>query len=173
MLSLQMKSGDYVTIGNQVVVQVFKESGPQFRISIKAPKEISIVRGKVLERDGEQRPEGLLDRKPKRSPSDKQHYAQYLQKVKKRQDAYRSGQEICAGVLHQLGEILDNPKHTLRRRELELVRTQIRELADIWENLNDGIMNNGNANGRIVNGGSNRKGVESKNTENGSGVESA
>lgn len=168
MLSLQMKSGDYVTIGNQVVVQVFKESGPQFRISIKAPKEISIVRGKVLERDGEQRPEGLLDRKPKRSPSDKKHYAQYLQKVKKRQDAYRSGQEICAGVLHQLGEILDNPKHTLRRRELELVRTQIRELADIWENLNDGIMNNGN-----VNGGSNRKSVESKNTENGSCVESA
>ena len=70
MLSLQMKSGDYVTIGNQVVVQVFKESGPQFRISIKAPREISIVRGKVLERDGEMRPEGLLDRGPKRSPSD-------------------------------------------------------------------------------------------------------
>ena len=64
MLSLQMKSGDYVTIGNQVVVQVFKESGPQFRVSIKAPREVPIVRGKVLERDGEQRPEGLLDRKP-------------------------------------------------------------------------------------------------------------
>ena len=44
MLSLQMKSGDYVTIGNQVVVQVFKESGPQFRVSIKAPREVPIVR---------------------------------------------------------------------------------------------------------------------------------
>ena len=152
MLSLQMKSGDYVTIGDRVVVQVFKESGPQFRISIKAPKEVSIVRGKVLERDGEQRPEGLLDRKPKRSPSDKQHYAQYLQKVKKRQETYRSGQEICAGILYQLGEILDNPEHKLRRRELELVRTQMRELSGIWESLNEGIMNAGSTNGGVAAG---------------------
>ena len=163
MLSLQMKSGDYVTIGNQVVVQVFKESGPQFRISIKAPKEVPIVRGKVLERDGEQRPEGLLDRKPKRSPSDKQHYAQYLQKVRKRQDTYRSGQEVCAGVQHQLGEILDNPKHTLRRGELELVRTQMRELADIWESLNEGIMNNGIVSGKVVNGGVGERAAQRKN----------
>ncbi len=143
MLSLQMKSGEYVTIGEDVVVQVFKESGPQFRISIKAPKEVSIMRGKVLERDGEQRPEGLLDRKPKRSPSDKKRYAQYLQKVEKRQEDYHSGQEIYAGVLYQLGEILDDPNHKLRRRELELVRTQVRELAQIWESLNDGINNAG------------------------------
>ena len=163
MLSLQMKSGDYVTIGNQVVVQVFKESGPQFRVSIKAPREVPIVRGKVLERDGEQRPEGLLDRKPKRSPSDKKRYAQYLQKVEKRREDYHDGQEICAGILYQLGEILDNPNHKLRRKELELVRKQVRELAEIWESLNDGIMNDGihlkNAGGR--------------NLENGSGEDSA
>ena len=56
MLSLQMKSGDYVTIGENVVVQVFRDSGPQFRISIKAPKEIPIMRGAVLERAGQERP---------------------------------------------------------------------------------------------------------------------
>ncbi len=163
MLSLQMKSGEYVTIGEDVVVQVFKESGPQFRISIKAPKEISIMRGKVLERDGEQRPEGLLDRKPKRSPSDKKRYAQYLQKVEKRREDYHDGQEIYAGVLYQLGEILDNPEHKLRRRELELLRTQVRELAQIWESLNGGIMNGGIANDeakRTIVGTAGRKNAE-------------
>ncbi len=59
MLSLQMKSGDYVTIGEDVVVQVFRESGPQVRVSIKAPREVPIIRGAVLEQAGQKRPEGL------------------------------------------------------------------------------------------------------------------
>ena len=136
MLSLQVKTGDYVTIGKDVVVQVFKESGPQFRLSIKAPREVPIVRGKVLEREGEQRPEGLLDRKPKPCPSDRKHYEKYLQKVEQRQDAYQSGQEICQKVLQKLSEILDNPEHKLRRSELEQMRSQMKELSEIWESLN-------------------------------------
>ncbi len=94
MLSMQMKSGDYVTIGENVVVQVFKESGPQFRISIKAPREIPIVRGKVLERSGNQRPEGLRDRVTHKSPSDLAHAERQKKKFQERQAErlYRSRQ---------------------------------------------------------------------------------
>ena len=135
MLSLQMKSRDYVTIGNQVVVQVFKESGPQFRISIKAPREISIVRGKVLERDGEMRPEGLLDRGPKRSPSDQVRYARYLQKLEKRLEAYRDGQKLLSETLGRMDELLDGSRKSLKRKDLEDMREQIKRLACLWENV--------------------------------------
>lgn len=66
MLSLQLKSGEYITIGDDIVVQIFQD-GPVNRVSIKAPRELTILRGEVQEREGE-RPEGLLDRCPK-SPS--------------------------------------------------------------------------------------------------------
>ncbi len=87
MLSLELKSGDYFTINENIVVQVFRDSGSEFRVAIKAPREIPIVRGKVLERNGEKRPNCLLDRRPK-SPSDRIHNAKRFEKLAK-----RSGQE--------------------------------------------------------------------------------
>ena len=63
MLSLQLKSGDYFTIGEDIAVQVFQQHGSTFQVKVKAPREIPIARGEVLERDGGQRPEGLRDRK--------------------------------------------------------------------------------------------------------------
>ena len=82
-----MKSGEYVTIGEDVVVQVFRESGPQVRISIKAPKEIPIVRGAVLEQAGKKRPGGLHNRAPKKCPSDQIHSARRLEEFAKKQEA--------------------------------------------------------------------------------------
>ncbi len=63
MLSLQLKSGDYVTIGEDIVVQVY-QNGPGFRVAIKAPRDVPILRGEVLERDGAARPQGLHDKRP-------------------------------------------------------------------------------------------------------------
>ena len=51
MLSLQLKSGDYVTIGEDIVIQVFTTS--TIRMSVQAPKEMTILRGEVWERKGE------------------------------------------------------------------------------------------------------------------------
>ena len=53
MLSLQLKSGEYLTIGDEIAVQIFEESGSTFRVAVKAPREIPILRGEVLERTGE------------------------------------------------------------------------------------------------------------------------
>ena len=84
MLSLQMKSGDYLTIGEDVIVQVFKDSNAKFRVSITAPKEIPILRGAVREREGGARPDGLR-KGVLPSPSSRRYAArrmeQYMQKL--------------------------------------------------------------------------------------------
>ena len=48
MLALTVREGDYVTIGDDVVVQVLK-TGDVFRIAIDAPRSMAIQRGKVHE----------------------------------------------------------------------------------------------------------------------------
>ena len=67
MLSLKLKSGDYLTIGENITIQVFKQAGSAFCVEIQAPREIPILRGELHERLGE-RPEGLLPERP-RSPA--------------------------------------------------------------------------------------------------------
>lgn len=54
MLSLQLNNGEYLTIGEDIVIQVFTNSA--IRVSVKAPKDLTILRGEVLERNGEDRP---------------------------------------------------------------------------------------------------------------------
>lgn len=85
MLSLQMQSGDYLTIDGSIVVQVFR-NGSTIQVSVQAPKEIPIVRGKLLERNGYQRPEGLLS-KPSKSPSDQIRSARMFERMVDRQRA--------------------------------------------------------------------------------------
>ena len=67
MLSLQMKDGEYLTIGEDIVIQVFAASTIQ--LSVQAPKELTILRGELLERSGENRPDCLCgqSRKTKKS----------------------------------------------------------------------------------------------------------
>ena len=61
MLSLQLKTGDYMTIGEEVVVQLDRISGDRCKLMIEAPREMAILRGEVLERTGGERPECVLD----------------------------------------------------------------------------------------------------------------
>ena len=62
MLSLQLRDGEYVTIGKDIVIQVFTNS--TVKVSVQAPRDMNILRGEVLERTGENRPDGVL--KPKK-----------------------------------------------------------------------------------------------------------
>ena len=61
MLSLQLKTGDYMTIGEDVVVQLDHISGDRCKLMIQAPKDMTILRGEVLERTGGERPECVFD----------------------------------------------------------------------------------------------------------------
>ena len=62
MLSLQLKDGEYLTIGEDIVIQVFTNS--TIKVSVQAPKDMTILRGEVLERNGEDRPDCLYDPPP-------------------------------------------------------------------------------------------------------------
>ena len=44
MLFLQLKPGEYLTIGEDIAVQVFHGPGTRIRVAVKAPKEVSIKR---------------------------------------------------------------------------------------------------------------------------------
>ena len=61
MLCLNLNQGEYLTIGEDVVVQLDSISGDRCKLVINAPKEIAVLRGKVLERNGGQRPECVYD----------------------------------------------------------------------------------------------------------------
>jgi len=62
MLSLMLKEGEYLTIGEEIVVQVFPDSKNRVRLAVKAPKDMTILRGDLRERSGAKRPEGLVGR---------------------------------------------------------------------------------------------------------------
>ena len=61
MLCLNLSTGEYMTIGENVVVQVDRILGDSCKLMIQAPREIPIVRGEVLERTGGQRPDCVVD----------------------------------------------------------------------------------------------------------------
>jgi len=56
MLCLALTPGEYLTIGENVVVQVDRMAGDRCKLIIDAPREIPVVRGKALERSGGERP---------------------------------------------------------------------------------------------------------------------
>ena len=61
MLCIGMRAGEYVKIGEDVVVQCEETSGTVSRMLFSAPREIPIVRGKVLEATGESRPDCVVN----------------------------------------------------------------------------------------------------------------
>ncbi len=64
MLFLQLRDGEYLTIGDDIVIQVFTTS--TIKVSVQAPKEMTILRGDVLERNGEERPACVYGLSPER-----------------------------------------------------------------------------------------------------------
>jgi len=50
MLSLNLKQGEYLTVGSDVVVQLDRISGDSCTLAVQAPREIPILRGEVGQR---------------------------------------------------------------------------------------------------------------------------
>ena len=106
MLSLQLKSGEYLTIGDDIAVQIFKQSGRVFRVEVKAPREVPILRGAVREKGGADRPDGLLTRQPV-TPSRRRHSAQNAEESAKRREFRAALWERRAGELEAMEAVLD------------------------------------------------------------------
>ena len=61
MLFLQLKTGEYMTIGGDVIVQLNDVSGNRCKLMIEAPREVPVMRGELLERAGAERPECVIE----------------------------------------------------------------------------------------------------------------
>ena len=59
MLKLTVLPEEYITINGNIVVQVVRVAGGKVNLAIYADKSIPVVRGKVLEREGSDRPDCL------------------------------------------------------------------------------------------------------------------
>ena len=70
MLKLSLTPGEYLTIGDNVVVQLYRSTDGRSYLAIDAPREVSVVRGAVLEREGGKRPQRLAQVPPKGHKSD-------------------------------------------------------------------------------------------------------
>jgi len=139
MLSLQLKSGEYLTIGSDIAVQVFEQSGSSFRVSVKAPREVPILRGEVLERS-EARPDGLHNKRPK-SAAERARDAERQKKLEeKRAQAQAERQRTAeeqAAVTRELRDILSRMDEFVAahgrdglRAEVEALRGRLDALAE-------------------------------------------
>ena len=68
-LSLNLKDGEYLTIGEDIVIQVFTNS--TVRVAVQAPRDMTVLRGEVLERLGAERPDCVFDPKAPKRPKPK------------------------------------------------------------------------------------------------------
>ena len=124
MLSLQLKSGEYITIGDDIVVQIFQD-GPVNRVSVQAPRELTILRGEVQERDGG-RPDGLLKKRPA-SPARREHNLRQSAKLAQKTAKRRSAAEELTAIAGELSALTENAATHAR---LQALLSRLETLAD-------------------------------------------
>ena len=64
MLCITMRNGEYFTIGDDIVIRLEHLGDERARLAIQAPRDLSILRGEVLERNGGDRPDCLWGKAP-------------------------------------------------------------------------------------------------------------
>ena len=115
MLKLTLLPEEYLTIGGGIVVQLRRVAGGRADLWIDAPREVPVVRGTVLERNGGERPACLeppSGRKPKgyrdrifRWNDDRERAVRVMKRVIDRLEENGAGDE--AGILRtQLDRII-------------------------------------------------------------------
>lgn len=135
MLLLNLKSGEYLTIGEDIYIQFFKHSSSVFRAAIHAPKNVAVLRGEVYERTGE-KPDGLYDKLSK-SPSerryDARHYAEWIKKVEVRENERRQTSEEKAAVLQELSDLAVHMNELIASQGSIAVREKLTHLCSKLE----------------------------------------
>ena len=128
MLSLNIKSGEYITIGDDVVVQIFRD-GADARVEVKAPREMTILRGSLHERAGK-KPDGLLSERPK-GLAERTKNAKNMEKMMERRnlrEAQRQQLLAIAGQMDRLSDTLGGTeRETLKELALKLFQTVVGE----------------------------------------------
>ena len=90
MLCISMRAGDYFTVGESTVIQFTRLTGDRAHITVNAPREVPVLRGEVLERNGGQRPGCVMDVAP--------HYVRQLPWDHRKKQALAELQEVLEGM---------------------------------------------------------------------------
>ena len=112
MLRLTLTPGDYFTVNGNIVVQLHRLEGERSLIAVEAPKEMRIVRGAVLEREGGQRPLCLTDR-----PAPSRRGKWFL---------WDQGREDAARHMRRLLREIETPEN---RRQIETLCAQLTRIS--------------------------------------------
>lgn len=106
MLKLTMCADDYLTINDNIVVHLTRATGNHADVAIHAPREVPILRGAVLERQGGERPACLnppVKKKPRyyrdryfRWNDDRERAARAMKQVMERMERNGAGEDAAA-----------------------------------------------------------------------------
>ena len=124
MLNLNLKEGEYLTIGDDIVVQTFPY-GSQTQVLIDAPRELTILRGKLRERGGETKPDAVIEGYRKQTPSDRRHAEARREKLAKRQASRESAQNALVEVNAMLDALGATPESAWLRERMERIAPMV------------------------------------------------
>ena len=85
MLTLRLKPGEYLVIGDDIAVQVFEKKRNYLEVAVEAPREVPVLRGEVYEQTND-RPAFLRENRTK-SPSERAANIRRKETLARRADA--------------------------------------------------------------------------------------
>ena len=121
MLKLTLLPDEYLTVGDNIVVQLLRVSGGRADVAIEAPRTVPVVRGAVLERQGGKRP-ACLEPPPKKK-------ARYY-----RDQVFRWNDDRERAV-RSMKQVFERLEQNGAGEEAKILRTQLdRIIPAFWEN---------------------------------------
>lgn len=124
MLNLNLKEGEYLTIGDDIVVQTFPY-GSQTQVLIDAPREMTVLRGKLRERGGEGKPGAVIEGYRKQTPSDRRHAEARQEKLMKRRSSRESAQDALVEINAMLDALGATPESAWLRERMERIAPMV------------------------------------------------
>lgn len=106
MLCITLMPGDYFTVGESTVVQFDRLSGERVHLVVNAPREVPILRGEVLERQGGKRPDCV-----------KPLSAKYVRQL----PWDHAKKEALAELRQTLEQMGDSPETRVLRQKLDVI----------------------------------------------------
>lgn len=120
MLKLTLHPDEYLVVGGNIVIQLTRVAGGMANLALDAPREVPIVRGAVLERQGGQRP-ACLGAPPKKKG------AYYRDQVFR----WNDDRERAVRIMKQ---VMDRMDPDGGKEEVKLLRKQLdRIVPAFWE----------------------------------------
>lgn len=87
MLTLRLKPGEYLVIGDEITVQVFEKKRSYLEVAVEAPRNMPVLRGEVYEKNN-QRPAFLRENRTQ-TPSERTANIRRKETLARREDAAR------------------------------------------------------------------------------------